>query len=114
MAPSTGSEPQSAEGQAQRRVSRCRLVRPAPPTPKTRRMIISAPGTPAWYTAAIARTPCRIVARCSALVRIRSPGWSVNVTTGRWNAEHRSTSRVTADVLAHTRADHGRAGHEKL
>ena len=48
MQPSTGREPQSAEGQAQRRVNRCRLVRPAPPTPKTRRIMISAPGTPAW------------------------------------------------------------------
>ena len=45
MPPSTGSEPQSAEGQAHRRIRRCRLVMPAPPTPKTRRTMISAPGT---------------------------------------------------------------------
>ena len=36
-----------ADGHAQRRVSRCRLTRPAPPTPNTRRTMISAPGTPA-------------------------------------------------------------------
>src|SRR5215469_10853013 len=72
--PSTGSDPQSADGHAQRRTIRWRFVRPAPPTPKTRRTMISAPGTPAWYTALIARTPWRIVARCSALVPISNPG----------------------------------------
>ena len=42
--PCGGSEPQSPDGHAQLRTARWRLTMPAPPTPYTRRRMISACG----------------------------------------------------------------------
>ena len=67
----------------------------APATPNTLRMITAQNGTVAWYTAASARTPLRMVLARSASVPMRKPGWSTRCTTGRWNVSHRSTKRVT-------------------
>ena len=63
----------------------------APPTPNTRRRMIEHHGTCAWYTAASARAPWRIVEACSAAVPITKPGWSTRCTTGRWNVSASST-----------------------
>ena len=58
--------------------------------------MISACGTWAWYTAAMARAPKRKVPRFSATRPMFMPARSVSVTSGRWNVSHRSTKRVTA------------------
>ena len=66
MPPSSGSEPQSPDGQAAPEATRVWSEWAAPPTPNTRRRMTEHHGTWAWYTAARARAPWRMVAACSA------------------------------------------------
>ena len=91
MPPSSGSEPQSPDGQAARKATRVWSEWAAPPTPNTRRRITEHHGTWAWYTAASARAPWRIVAARSASTPMTKPGWSTRCTTGRWNVSASST-----------------------
>src|SRR5207237_506571 len=64
-------------------------------TPNTRLTITEHHGTRAWYTAARARPPWRMVEARSAATPITKPGWSTRCTTGRWKVSARSTRRVT-------------------
>ena len=74
MPPSSGSEPQSPDGHADRNATRVWSAWAAPPTPNTWRRITEHHGTWAWYTAASARAPWRIVAARSASVPMTKPG----------------------------------------
>ena len=57
-----------------------------------------APRHPAWWTAASARAPWRMVAARSPSTPTMKPGWSTRCTTGRWKVSARSTKRV--DLVA--------------
>src|SRR6266540_814570 len=95
-----GNEPHSPDGQAYLGLARVWFEWPAPATPNAFRTMIEHQGLVAWYTAASARTPRRIVPCFSAATPTRKPGLSTKFTFGRRNVSQRSTKRVILSAAA--------------
>ena len=95
-----GSEPQSPDGQATRKLRAPGLLLAAPATPNALRITTQANGTVDWPSAASAAEPNRMVPLSSDSLPIKKPGQSARCTTGRWKVDAVSSRRMSLRQLS--------------